>query len=369
MTNKLSLYFHIPFCIKKCDYCAFYSLANQSDSLKLAYFEALCRQVSFLQTEQEVQTVYFGGGTPPALGVDRLCKLISLVKSSFMLQKDCEITVEINPKSIDYSGLLALKAAGANRLSVGIQAADDTVLAKLGRVHSFADAKSCIDDAKKAGFTNISVDFMFALPYREDSGFERELDYIMSTEPNHISAYSLQLEEGTPLYERSATLEFPDEESEEWQYERLCSILKSNGFTHYEISSFAKSGFESRHNLNYWDCGEYFGFGAGAHSFYRKKRFYSECDVHSYIEKSHLSLLAPTNFDSAPVLTPQELCEERVMLALRTNRGAVIPENKKHIGIKVHALGYGDYDPRTRALTLNSRGFRVSNAIIADVLG
>ncbi len=367
MTNKLSLYFHIPFCVKKCDYCAFYSLANQNEGIKQAYFEALCNQVNHLKTEKTVQTVYFGGGTPPMLGVNRLCKLIELVKRSFTLDKDCETTIEINPKTVNFNDLCKLRQAGFNRLSIGIQSANDDVLAKLGRIHSFADAKNCITDARKAGFTNISADVMFALPFQTDEQFESGLLDIMSTSPEHISAYSLQLEEGTPLYTRRATLEFPDEESEEWQYSRLCAILKENGYAHYEISSFAKSGFESRHNLNYWVCGEYFGFGAGAHSFYCGKRFSAECDIHSFIEKSPLSLYAPTDFDSSPTLTQAELDEERIMLALRTSLGARVPESKKHIGIKVASLGYGDF--KNGVLTLNSRGFRVSNAIIADVLG
>lgn len=367
MTNKLSLYFHIPFCIKKCAYCAFYSLANQKDELKQAYFEALCNQVNFLQTEKEIQTIYFGGGTPPTLCADRLCKLLSLIKKRFTLSRDCEITIEINPNSIDFQTLCQLRAAGFNRLSIGIQSANDEVLAKLGRTHSFADAKRCIVDARKAGFNNISADVIFALPFQTDEEFERGLREITSTSPDHISAYSLQLEEGTALYARRAELEFPDEDSEERQYNFLCSHLKSQGYTHYEVSSFAKEGFESRHNLNYWACGEYFGFGVGAHSFYCGKRFSSECDIRSYIEKSAISLYAPTDCDSAPFLTQEELAEEKILLGLRTRYGALIPESKKLVGIKVHSLGYGSYD--CGRLTLNSRGFRVSNAIIADVLG
>ena len=164
MTNDISLYIHIPFCVKKCDYCAFYSLPDQSDELKRDYFEALCRQLSFFQSDRKIETVYFGGGTPPMLGVDRLCKLIELISARFELTDDCEITVEINPETVDYDALCKLKKAGANRLSIGIQSSNDEVLKRLGRIHTFQRAKDCVLDAKNAGFANISADIIFGLP-------------------------------------------------------------------------------------------------------------------------------------------------------------------------------------------------------------
>lgn len=366
MTNNISLYFHIPFCIKKCDYCAFYSLPAQEERLKQAYFDALCRQIEFFETEKRVATVYFGGGTPPLLGIKRLCKLISLVRSRFILDEDCEITVEVNPGTVDSASLRALREAGANRLSIGIQAASNDVLRLIGRIHSFEDAKRCISEARSAGFENISADVIFALPYQDSDAFTKGLNMIMSTNVDHVSAYSLQLEEGTPLYSRRDTLEFPDEDDEESQYNSLCTLLTSSGFTHYEISSFAKEGFESRHNLNYWACGEYFGFGAGAHSYYMGKRFSAPPDIEMYIEKSFVSLLAPTDYGECEPITPDEANEERIMLGLRTRYGVKLPEEKRIFGIKVSAMGYGSFE--NGVLRLNSRGFRVSNKIIADIL-
>ena len=366
MTNSISLYFHIPFCLKKCDYCAFFSLANQADEVKQAYYEALLRQISHFKTDKEIKSIYFGGGTPTTLGASRLCSLLHAVKQSLTLSQDCEITLEVNPKTVDLSSLTELRKSGFNRLSIGVQSADDSVLRSLGRVHSFQDALFCISDARKAGFTNVSADIIFALPYQTDEAFVSGIEKIVKTGVNHISAYSLQLEEGTPLYERASRLSFPDEDSEEWQYSRLCAILKENGFTHYEISSFAKNGDFSRHNLNYWACGEYFGFGAGAHSHYLGRRFSTPCDIDAFIEKSHLSLLAPTDFDASPILTEAEREEERIMLGLRTSFGVKIPDKKHHVGIKVASLGYGSY--KDGVLSLNSRGFRVSNAIIAELL-
>ncbi|MBR4279034.1 MAG: radical SAM family heme chaperone HemW [Clostridia bacterium] len=366
MTNKLSLYFHIPFCVKKCDYCAFYSVSNSSDSKKQAYFEALLSQISLLKTDRIIQSVYFGGGTPPILGVDRLCQLIKQVKSSFTLANDCEITVEVNPKTVDFNDLKALKNSGANRLSVGIQSSDDEVLSAIGRIHSFSDAKKCISDARAVGFDNISADIIFALPHFSggDSfqSFKKSLSDIMSTNPDHISAYSLQLEEGTPLFDRASAISFPDEDCEEAQYEHLYKMLTENGYEHYEISSFARDGKRSRHNLNYWACGKYFGFGAGAHSYYNGRRFSTKPCIDSFIENAPISLFNATDFDESQAITEQEIEEERIMLGLRTSEGVILPKEKLEIAQKIESLGLGTL--KGNVLSLNSKGFRVSNSII-----
>jgi oxygen-independent coproporphyrinogen-3 oxidase len=352
--------------VKKCDYCAFYSLPNQSDEIKRDYFEALCRQIGFFPTDRKVETVYFGGGTPPMLGVERLCKLIELISTRFELKDDCEITVEINPETVDYDALCRLKNAGANRLSIGIQSSNDEVLKRLGRIHTFQRAKDCILDAKKAGFENISADIIFGLPNTTEEVFKKTLCDIMSTKPNHISAYSLQVEEGTPLFEKKSSLDFPDEESEERQYELLCKILTENGFEHYEISSFAKEGFRSRHNSNYWKRREYFGFGAAAHSFFNGKRFSAVCDVLDFIEKSKASLFAPTDYDLQEILSEEDAFEEAIMLGLRTSDGALVPEGSKSVAERIAKLGFGRFE--NGRLCLNSRGFRVSNEIIAEII-
>lgn len=366
MTNNIALYFHIPFCVKKCDYCAFYSLAGENDRIKQAYFEALMRQLDFFVTDKEVSSVYFGGGTPPMLGTERLCSLIRAVCSGFTLAENCEITVEVNPGTVDFDALYALKMSGANRLSVGIQAADDAVLRSIGRIHTFEESKKCIGYAKAAGFDSISADIIFALPFQSEARFADGVRKIAATGVNHISAYSLQIEEGTPIYEKRSELVFPDEEREEAQYGMLCDILKQNGFEHYEISSFSKKGAESRHNLNYWACGEYFGFGAGAHSFYGGKRFSARADIEYFIEKSRVSLLAPTDFDECEPITAEEAEAERIMLGLRTSAGAVIPESAYGAAERIAKLGYGRLE--NGRFALNSKGFRVSNSIIAQIL-
>ncbi len=367
MTNNISLYFHIPFCIRKCDYCAFFSETNQSEETKQEYYEALLQQIDFFETDKTVSTVYFGGGTPPILKIERLCGLIKAFFEKFRLSQDAEITVEVNPATVNFEDLKELRKAGANRLSIGIQSADDRILKSIGRIHDFRQGQECIEAARKAGFENISADIIFALPDCDLESFEKSVVSIAETGVDHISAYSLQLEEGTPLFKRANELIFPDEDQEEAQYEALCRILKEKGFEHYEVSSYCKKGFESKHNMNYWATGEYFGFGAGAHSYFMGRRFSAKGDLKYFIEKSRDSLLAPTNFVECDVLSQEEIQEEKILLGLRTNRGAIIPESKIEVAKSFAKMGFGCFDGER--LILNSKGFRVSNAIIGKILG
>ena len=366
MTNNISMYFHIPFCVRKCDYCAFYSLANQGDEIKKEYFDALLRQLNFFETDKTVSTVYFGGGTPPLMGTDRICSIIRRIKERFNLAQDCEITVEINPGTVDKNDLKALFDAGVNRLSIGIQSADDGILKLIGRIHSFMQAENCILYAREVGFENISADVIFALPNQTNQQFIDGLNKIIDLGVEHISAYSLQLEEGTPLFERASSLLFPDEDLEEEQYGELCRILNDQGFIHYEVSSFCKPNFQSRHNMNYWLCGDYFGFGAAAHSFYDNKRFSAAANVGEFIAKSYISLYEPTDFCEKDIVSPDENEEERIMLGLRTNLGAEIPKQAYSVAEKIAKLGYGKFE--NGVLTLNDLGFRVSNEIISEIL-
>lgn len=366
MTNNISLYFHLPFCVKKCDYCAFYSLASQGEAIKDEYLQALLRQVSCFQTRERVTSIYFGGGTPTVFGVDRLCKLLSFVRRRFILADGCEITVEVNPKTVDEDGLRALFDCGFNRLSVGVQSANDEILAKIGRIHTFADAQGCIQDARAVGFTNVSADVIFALPSLTTEILADTLQKIMSTGVDHISAYSLQLENGTPLYSRRDLLELPTEDEEEAQYELLCAVLTENGFTHYEVSSFCKAGFESRHNLGYWSRNAYFGFGASAHSFYNGRRFSNVADVNRYIELTKDGLFEPTDYRGAAPIGDREALEEMIMLSLRTDRGALIPDSAIPYAKTLAEHNFGTLN--NGRLVLNSSGFRVSNTIIAEII-
>ncbi len=366
MTNNISLYVHIPFCVKKCDYCAFYSLSGAKDETKEKYFQGLIKQIDVFETGYPVSTIYFGGGTPPVLGVERLCLILERIKGKFNISKDCEITVEVNPKTVDIDDLIRLRKAGFNRLSIGIQSADDKILGSIGRIHTFEEGKKCIRDGFNAGFENISADVIFALPKQNTEEFKRGVVAIAETGVTHISAYSLQLEEGTPLFERRTSLSFPDEDEEEGQYNALWKILTQMEFEHYEISSFAKEGFRSRHNMNYWDRGEYFGFGAAAHSFYMGRRFSAPADIEYYIENSGKAFFGVTDFQETEIISPEEAEEERIMLGLRTADGVAIPEKAFSQARTIAELGYGTFE--NGVLRLNSKGFRVSNEIIGKIL-
>ncbi len=366
MTNNISLYVHIPFCVKKCDYCAFYSVSGAEDDIKEKYFQGLIKQIEGFETGIPVSTIYFGGGTPPVLGINRLCLVLEKLKTKFNISKDCEITIELNPKTVDLDDLIRLKKAGFNRLSIGIQSADDRILGSIGRIHTFEEGKKCIRDGRNAGFENISADIIFALPDQNTEEFKRGVVDIVETGVQHISAYSLQLEEGTPLFERRTSLSFPDEDEEEGQYNALWRILTEKGFEHYEISSFAKKGFRSRHNMNYWARGEYFGFGAAAHSFYMGRRFSAPSDIKYYTENSDKPFFGVTDFREAEIISQDEAAEERIMLGLRTADGALIPEKAFAQAERIAKLGYGTFD--NGVLRLNSKGFRVSNEIIGKIL-
>ncbi len=283
MTNPFSIYIHIPFCEQKCSYCAFYSF-KANEQLKRDYTNRIKKELTLRggQTTRPVSSVYFGGGTPSALGADMLCEIIGTVFESFNILPDAEITLEANPADDLFDTLHKCRAAGFNRLSLGVQSANENELKTLCRRHSGADVSATFKNARKAGFENISLDLMLGLPNSNLETLKNSLDYISTLSPEHISAYILKLEEGTPLFEADICL--PDDDAVAQQYLFMCEYLSSNGFEHYEISNFAKKGFHSRHNCSYWLLSEYLGFGPAAHSYFEGERFYYERDIKAYIE-------------------------------------------------------------------------------------
>ncbi len=308
MTKPLGIYIHIPFCVSKCSYCNFYSL-SANEELKDKYCETLISELKKWGAEisRPISSVYIGGGTPTALG-NRLSAVLDAVNNSFCVSKDAEITVEGNPAD-DYSTLAPiLKKSGCNRFSLGVQSANENELAVLCRRHTNDDVINAIKTLKQNGINNISVDLMLGLPESNLSSLERSIDFALSLNVEHISAYILKLEEGTPLYNKSCLLPNDDDVSD--QYLFLCDKLKSAGYNHYEISNFSKEGFHSRHNNSYWECKEYLGFGPSAHSFYEGNRFYYSGDLKGYIEN-------PTTIPDGIGGTK----EEYVMLGLRLKSG------------------------------------------------
>ena len=247
MKRPLGIYIHVPFCLKKCLYCDFCSYVGADDTLRGRYVDALCRHISQyreLCSDREVDTVYFGGGTPTLLSPDQFAKVFSALHESFTVSPDAEMTVECNPATADLEKLRALRRLGVNRLSIGVQSANDGELASLGRVHSFADARAVFSDAREAGFDNVSVDVMFGIPHQTRESFGRSLEEILSLSPDHVSAYGLILEEGTPFYANSENLVLPDEDTEYNMYEcisvgKIYDIFAGKSFTewHYTHSN------------------------------------------------------------------------------------------------------------------------------------
>lgn len=364
MNNCLQLYFHIPFCVSKCAYCAFFSRPDCSDALMSEYTAALIRQTKAFPAEKyKVSSVYFGGGTPTVLGATRLSSVLKAVLERFDVAENAEITFEANPKTVSLADLCTLKAAGFNRVSLGAQSFNDETLRLLGRAHTAADFTACYRNVRRAGFENVSADLIFALPNESTDKLVYSVKTLVGLEPEHISVYGLSVEEGTPLWRQKESLSFPDEDEEERQYNTLCRILADGGYEHYEISNFAKPGYAAQHNVGYWKRIPYFGFGAGAHSFYESRRFCTENDIAAYIENSKRGFLVPTGFDAAKPLSATEAQEERIMLGLRLAEGvrldAAVPPYITEGGFAVYENG---------RLSLTEKGFRVSNAIISKFI-
>ena len=367
MTNPrvpqgISLYYHFPFCVRKCRYCAFYSVAKTDEALLDAYLQALCLQTRAVDEEREVVSVYFGGGTPSLFGAHRLCMLLDVIREKFTLAPDAEITVEVNPATTDGDFFRALRYAGCNRLSVGMQSSNDEELRMLGRTHTFADVQNCLADARNAGFSDISLDLLFALPGQTQEAFRRSLCDAFALAPTHLSVYSLQLEEGTVFYRQRQTLSFPTEEEEEAQYDLLCALAAEHGYEHYEISSFAREGHYARHNLRYWQRGEYLGFGPAAHSHWNGKRFSNTADLNAYLTDP----LGANNYAAAERISEAEALEEDILLGLRTSFGIsarlVSPTRAERLIALGLLIKSGD------RIALTERGWRVSNAVIGQLL-
>lgn len=363
----MGLYLHIPFCAKKCAYCDFYSAFAGENALD-GYTEGLISQIKDLGgrlCRPLIDTVYFGGGTPSLLG-ERIIPVIGAVREAFRLAEGAEITLEINPAGESEKILSAAKKAGVNRLSIGAQSGDNTKLSLLGRTHTAEDTLNTVNAARKMGFKNISLDLMIGLPDSDINTLKADLDFVLSAEPDHISAYILKLEQNTLFYKKRESLNLPDEDETAEQYLYMCRYLEEKGFSHYEISNFAKPDFEGRHNLKYWNCEEYLGIGPSAHSFLKGERFYYPRDTRAFLRGE------PPVSDGKGGDR-----EEYIMLRLRLKEGLVFQKYRERFnedlpkGVKKAAL------PLERAELLNStdsgisltdRGMLLSNSIITNLL-
>ncbi len=317
MSKRVGIYIHIPFCMRKCLYCDFCSFEGSTEAIRASYTDAICRELESYAShlkDYEVDTVYIGGGTPSCLSVSQTEKILSALKQTVVLTPDVEITSEVNPATADIEKLRAWHRLGINRLSIGVQSFDNACLKALGRLHTAEEAEDFIASAREAGFENISLDFMYGIPNQTKEIFKETLRRAVALSPNHISAYSLKIEEGTPFERMRATLSLPDEDAETELYEMCAEILAKAGYRHYEISNYAKAGYESRHNLRYWKMEEYIGVGVAAYSYFSGHRFGCDRDLEAYLLRDFS--LHPHIFEE-----PCERELETVMLGLRLADG------------------------------------------------
>lgn len=321
MKQRLGIYIHIPFCASKCSYCDFYSRAD-CDHLMPVYQKALLRHInesSEAIKNYEVDTVYFGGGTPSYYGAGRIGEILNVLKLNGNLRLDSEVTVEGNPDSLTPEALRMLRKEGVNRLSIGVQATDNDLLKLIGRRHNYQQAQRAVHEARKAGFSNVSLDLMYGLPTQTKNDWAETLARVLELQPEHISCYGLKLEEGTPMwrnYKDSPVLPSDDEQADMYCY--AAEMLDRYGYKQYEISNFAVKGFESKHNLKYWNLDDYMAFGPGAHSCIGNLRYSYIKDLKGYIAgvEKNSSLI-----DEYEIISPYEKSVEYLMLAMRTSKG------------------------------------------------
>ncbi len=367
LQSPLSLYVHVPFCASKCKYCDFYSLAapERMDD----YVDAMCRHLDAWGErcrEYRVDTVYFGGGTPSLLGGARLTRLLGAAARAFSVEENAEITVECNPDSMDAALLAALRGAGVNRLSVGVQSAHDCELRMLGRRHTFEEARRAVGEAYRYGFENLSLDLMYALPGQDEPRLLESVQALLALAPAHLSCYALKVEPGTP-FARERIVQ-PDEDAQADMYLALCETLRAAGYEHYEISNWAKPGFRARHNAKYWDLSSYLGIGPSAHSLLGGRRFAYDRSLDAFLAGQ-----PPVQEDEVDGFSP---ALEFLMLALRTADGVVPEAFEARFGVPFapYARRLRFFEPHglTRFESdrwrLTEQGFLLSNSILTDVL-
>ena len=321
MADKLGIYIHIPFCRSKCDYCDFYSLAGRDDRMD-QYQKALLshiKETAPLAQDFPVDTIYIGGGTPSYYGAKRLKELLGVIRKLYKVEKDAEVTVECNPDSVDVKSLKILRKAGVNRLSMGMQSANACELERIHRIHTPQQVNEAATAARKAGFTNLSLDLIYGLPGQTMDSWKATVEHALSLIPQHLSCYGLKVEEGTPLAARVAQGEvLPDDDQQADLYLWTVGRLERAGYPQYEISNFAKPGFASRHNLRYWLTQPYIGFGPGAHSDFGGRRYSFVRDLDAYIQGV---LQGGDIIDESEIIPKRERCGEYLMLRLRTVQG------------------------------------------------
>ena len=375
--TPLGIYIHVPFCRSKCQYCDFYSLTAKDDKLMDSYLEAILahiRECGPLAPGYKVDTIYFGGGTPTFFGAEGMATILSMIRRSFDVDSNAEITFEANPDSVTDPLLRRLKAEGFNRVSLGVQTDNDELLKKLGRPHDYAQAVNAISRIRHAGFKNLSVDLMYGLPGQTLTDWKDTLERVLPMMPEHVSCYALKVEEGTPLYQFKDVCNIADDDTQADMYLAAVEILRSKGYRQYEISNFARKGLYSRHNMKYWTGGEYLGFGPSASSDFAGKRYTMVRDLQGYINGIKGNGVVIEEMDEIPL---RERAGEYLMLRLRTSTGITREEYEHKFLLpfdpiedaleRSRDMGYAARNTEGR-WRLTPKGFLVSNSIISDLL-
>ena len=380
--QPLGIYVHVPFCLSKCAYCDFYSFKPTDDGLPKRYVDAVISHMKSYKSGCEgyaPDTVFIGGGTPTALPRRELLRLLFAVRRTFRLTKGCEFTVEANPATVTLPTLIFMRLLGVNRLSFGLQSADNAELRMLSRAHTREGFEESFRLARRAGFKNINVDIMFGLPGQTWEKLRRTIEYAASLGPEHISLYDLRVEPNTPFgkLQSAGQLSLPSEEAEADMYLAAVGLLAARGFAQYEISNFARRGYMCRHNLKYWNCDEYLGFGPAAHSFFGGNRFSFVPDVNTYIRgtlpmDSRVRITA-----SCDEVGERQRMGEYVMLRLRLTAGIEEREFRRRFGAEFYEMYGKKLEKYLRGgfvtssggrWALTPRGFFVSNYILSDIL-
>jgi len=375
--EKLGIYIHIPFCRSKCDYCDFYSLSGREDHMD-DYQKALLahlKETAVVAGAYPVDTIYFGGGTPSFYGDKRLRELLACIKKYYNVEEGAEITTEANPDSISFFSALKLRRAGFNRISLGMQTACPEELKAINRIHTAKQTDDAVAACKKAGFKNLSLDLIYGLPGQTQESWKQSVEHALSLIPQHLSCYGLKVEEGTPLADRVEAGEvLPDDDMQADLYLWTVGRLERAGYPQYEISNFAKAGWESRHNLRYWQTRPYIGFGPGAHSDFGGRRYSFLRDLDGYIDGV---LKGGVLIDSEEIIPQRERGGEYLMLRLRTAQGVEEWEYRSQYFLDFAPIearleefarhGWAEKTPEGR-WRFTPDGFLISNRLIGDLL-
>ncbi len=360
-----SAYIHIPFCKSKCKYCSFVSYTNQTEAQMKKYTDVLLKEIEYYYKKEPLKTLYLGGGTPSLLEINDLKRIIEC----FNFDENAEITIEINPETADYTYLTELYNSGFNRISIGIQSFDDKILKTIGRIHTSKKALTAVNQTQKAGFKNISTDFIYGLPEQTIDGFLNDLKIALTLNIPHISLYGLKIEEGCTFYTEKPQ-NIADDDLQADMYLAAIDLLEKNNFEHYEISNFARKGFESRHNLNYWNDEWYYGFGAAAHGYIDGSRYANYANLCQY-ELNYKTKEYMENIDK------QKHLEEMVFLGFRKAEGIDVEEinrlfsidfERKYEDIIQKFSNTGHLIQTTKGYKLSNEGFLISNIILSDFI-